>query len=83
MVLEHIIQLDEVYFKRHGVIMGKEQGKRKLAYEILFKSPREMDKSDTAHFLQSYVKPKSKLRTDGGGIYRGIHYSLDIFPSDG
>jgi transposase-like protein len=72
-ILEKIIQLDEAYFKRAGLMMGKQQGTRKVAFEIFFKSPNEMNKQDALFFLQSYVKPKSKLRTDGAGIYRGIH----------
>jgi hypothetical protein len=72
-ILEKIIQLDEAYFKKLGLMMGKQQGTRKLAYEIFRKSPQEINKRDAAYFLQSYVKPKSKLRTDGASIYKGIH----------
>jgi len=70
-VLEHIVQLDEAYFKQLTLIMGKQQGTRKLAYEILCGTNPE--KIHAAHFLQQYVKPRVKLRTDGGGIYKNIH----------
>lgn len=73
-VLEHIVQLDEAYFKTLGLMMGKEQGTRKLAFLIFSKSLKEINRADATYFLQNYVKPKSKLRTDGGGIYKGIHH---------
>jgi len=73
-ILEKIVQLDEAYFKKAGLMMGKQTGTRKLAYAIFNKSPNEIDRVDALYFLQSYVKPKTKLRTDGAGIYRGIHH---------
>ncbi len=33
-VLEHIVQLDEAFFKTITLMMGKQQGTRKLAFEI-------------------------------------------------
>ena len=84
-ILEKIVQLDEAYFRRAGLMMAKQQGTRKVAFEIFFKSPKEMCRKDAAYFLQNHVKPKSKLRTDGGGIYKGIHkwwpvrHQVDIY----
>jgi hypothetical protein len=73
-ILEKIVQLDEAYFRKRGLMMAKQQGTRKLAFEIFAKSPKQMNRSDAAAFLQNHVKPKTRLRTDGGGIYRGIHH---------
>ena len=73
-ILEKIVQLDEAYFRKVGLMMAKQQGTRKVAFEIFFKSAKEIGREEAVTFLQSYVKPKSKLRTDGAGIYRGIHH---------
>ena len=70
-ILERIVQLDEMYSKRLALIMGKQQGTRKLAYLFLFDTNPQRQHATT--FLQSHVKPKSKLRTDGAGIYSSIY----------
>jgi hypothetical protein len=73
-VLEKIVQLDEAFFKNAALMMGKQKGTRKLAFEIFFnRSRNSVDKSDVCYFLQQYVKPKSSVRTDGAGYYRAIH----------
>ena len=72
--LEHVVQLDEAYFggwTGFTLLMGKQKGTRKLAYHIL---PNNMpNKTDALYFLKTYVKPQSKLLTDGGAIYEGIN----------
>jgi len=70
-ILERIVQLDEAYFKRMSLVMAKQQGTRKLAFEIINKS--SVERHHAAHFLQQHVKPRSKLRTDGAMIYNSIH----------
>ena len=73
-ILEHIVQLDEAYFKKMALMMGKQQGTRKIAFEIFQVAGRNgVQRHHAAHFLQQHVKPKSKLRTDGAAIYRSIH----------
>jgi len=69
-ILERIVQMDEAYFKNAALLMAKEKGTKKLAWEVL----RDADptKTDAVQFLFQKVKPGSKLWTDGGGIYRGI-----------
>jgi transposase-like protein len=69
-ILERIVQMDEAYFKSAALLMAKQKGTKKLAWEVL----RDADptKTDVARFLFQKVKPGSKLWTDGGGIYRGI-----------
>lgn len=69
-ILEKIVQLDEAYFRETSLIMAKQQGTRKLAYQVLKGS---VQRQHAAYFLQSYVKPRSKLHTDGASIYRGIN----------
>lgn len=70
-VLEHIVQLDEAFFKDITLVMGKQQGTRKVAFEIF--SGTNVNRGHALDFLCQYVKPKTKLRTDGASIYRGIH----------
>lgn len=72
-LLEHIIQLDEAYFGRFGntaLLMGKQKGTRKLAYQILTSDPPA--KKDAIDFIRAYIKPKSQLNTDGSAIYKNI-----------
>lgn len=78
-LLEHMVQLDEAYFggrKGYALMMGKEPGTRKLAYHIL---PHTMPtKYDASSFLQTYVKPYSKLFTDSAKIYNNIHFEWPV-----
>lgn len=69
-ILDKVVQLDEAYGKNWSLIMAKQQGTRKLAYQII--SGNSVQRQHATYFLQSYVKPKSKLHTDGASIYRGI-----------
>lgn len=69
-ILEHVVQLDEAFFKKIVLILGKQVGSRKLAYNFIFDG--YPDKTDACNFLFHKVAPGSKLWTDGGGIYRGI-----------
>jgi hypothetical protein len=69
-ILEKIVQLDEAFTKQWVVMMGKEQGTRKIAYTLLHNTHPQ--RQHAAYFLQQYVKPGSDLHTDGAGIYQGI-----------
>lgn len=69
-ILERIVQLDEAFFKGKVLVMGKQIGTKKLAYDIV--SDRAPQRHDAAYFLYRKVKPDSKLWTDGAGIYRSI-----------
>ena len=81
-ILEHIVQLDEAYTKHHAIIMGKQQGTRKIAMKIL--AQKSVQRHHIAQFLQDYVKPYSMLYTDGAKIYKGIekwwpvHHKRDL-----
>lgn len=67
-VLENIVQLDEAYFKNWCLIMGKQIGSRKIAYELIYKShPNRLDANS---FLFEKIQPGSKLWTDGASIYK-------------
>lgn len=70
-ILEKIVQLDEAFFKKRILILGKQQGTRKLAYEIL--KSATVQRHHAAYFLQQHVKARSRLQTDGASIYRNIH----------
>ena len=62
-ILEKLVQLDEAYFKGNSLLMAKQPGTRKLAWQVL-RQP-SVQRQHAAYFLQSYVKPRSKLHTDG------------------
>ena len=69
-ILEGIVQMDEAYFKSLSLIMAKQGGSKKVAHQIIFKN--SVDKSEAANFLFQFIQPKTKLQTDGAGIYRSI-----------
>jgi transposase-like protein len=69
-ILERIVQMDEAFFRKMTLIMAKQKGTRRLAYEIL--PGTRPTKSDAVSFLFQKVAPGSKLWTDGGSIYRNI-----------
>ena len=73
-LLERIVQLDEAYFGRFGkiaLIMGKQIGTRKLAYQI--KTIDAPGRIDAINFVKTYLKPKTQLNTDGSAIYKNIN----------
>ena len=69
-VLERIVQLDEAFFTGRTLMMGKERGTRKLAYEVILGTHPE--RHHAARFLFEKVRPGSKLWTDGASIYKNI-----------
>ena len=69
-ILQKIVQLDEAYFQGSALMLGKQVGSRKLAY-VMHPRP-SVDKWDAAKFLFQHVRPRSRLQTDGSGIYKGI-----------
>ena len=69
-ILEHIVQLDEAFFKKKALIMGKQVGTRKLAWDFVHDGHPQ--RQHATYFLYRKVKPRSKLWTDGGAIYKGI-----------
>ena len=69
-ILERIVQMDEAFFKTMTLLMAKQKGTRKLAFEVI--PGTAPTKAHAAYFLFRKVKPGSELWTDGGGIYRKI-----------
>lgn len=69
-ILERIVQLDEAFFKNMTLLMGKQKGTRRLAYEVIPGTAPQ--RHHAAKFLFRKVKPRSKLWTDGAKIYEGI-----------
>ncbi len=69
-ILERIVQLDEAYFKGQALLIAKQKGTRRLAYEVIPGS--SVNRTDAAYFLYRKVKPRSRLWTDGALIYRSI-----------
>lgn len=71
-ILSGTVQMDEAYFRRLSLVMAKQVGTRNLAHQVLTKP--SVDKRDAAHFLFQTIAPKSKLQTDGAGIYTKIEH---------
>lgn len=69
-ILERIVQLDEAYFKNMTLMMAKQKGTRKLAYEVI--PGTAVQRHHATYFLFRKVKPGSRLWTDGAAIYKGI-----------
>ena len=69
-LLSRIVQLDEAYGKGWSLVMAKERHSRKVAYVVL--PERAVDRVDAVNFLAQYVRPRTRLHTDGAMIYRGI-----------
>jgi len=69
-ILQGQVQMDEAYFKNLSLLMAKQVGSKKLAHQVLFKN--SVNRGEAANFIFQFVQPKSKLHTDGAGIYRGI-----------
>lgn len=70
-VLERLIQLDEAFFHRRFLMLGKQVGTRKLAYAV--SAGTSPQREHAASFLFEFVEPGSQLWTDGAGIYRNIN----------
>jgi transposase-like protein len=71
-ILEGKVQMDEAYFKNLSLLLAKQVGSKKLAHQIIFKN--SVDKKEATNFLFQYIRPKSKLQTDGSTIYRNINH---------
>jgi transposase-like protein len=69
-VLETIVQLDEAYFKNWCLIMGKQIGSRKLAYDLIYR--QHPGRLAANSFLFQKVQPGAKLWTDGASIYKRV-----------
>ena len=69
-ILERIVQMDEAYGRGWCLLMAKQIGSRKLAYEVLDDYPQ---RHQAVHFLFQKIKPGSELWTDGAKIYQGIN----------
>jgi hypothetical protein len=70
-ILERIVQLDEAFFKNMTLMMAKQKGTRKLAWDVF--PGTAPHREHAAYFLFRKVKPDTKLWTDGAAIYRGIN----------
>jgi len=67
-ILEKKVQMDEAYSKGRSIIMAKEIGSKKLAWEVLDKN--SVDQNDAVNFMIQNIKPRSKFQTDGAAIYK-------------
>jgi len=68
-VLEGKIQIDEAYSKSRAMILSKQVNSRKLAWNVLEK--KTVDQNDMVNFMIQYIKPRSRVQSDGAAIYRG------------
>ena len=75
-ILRGKVQLDEAFFfgKRQGtsLMLAKQIGTRELAYAV--HPTTNLNRSHATEFLFQNVEPKTKLQTDGGGIYKTIDH---------
>lgn len=71
-ILRDIVQLDEAYFKKTALLLGKQVGSRKLAWVIQDMRVGSVDKHLAATFLQQHVRPQTQLQSDGSAIYKRI-----------
>ena len=72
-VLEHIVQLDEVYFggwKGRAILMGKQIGTKKLAYQVF--DTDVVNRAEAVAFIKTHVAPNTQLNTDGSMLYANI-----------
>ena len=79
-VLEHLVQLDEAYFGgRNGkaLFLGKQVGTRKLAFQVVPQT--NLAKEHAYWFLQFYIRPNTRLHTDGAGIYKEINQWWPVY----
>lgn len=72
-ILEALVQLDEAYFggkSGFALLMAKQEGTRRVAWTVL--PDVSPGRADAVAFLQTFVKPHTRLYTDGGSIYKHI-----------
>jgi len=69
-ILQGTVQMDEAYFRQLSLLFAKQVGTRNLAWQVVQKS--SVDKRDAANFLFQNIQPRSRLQTDGSGIYKRI-----------
>lgn len=69
-ILNGKVQMDEAYFKSLSLLLAKQIGSKKLAYQVIFKN--SVTKTEAVNFLFQFVSPKTQLNTDGSGIYKNI-----------
>jgi transposase-like protein len=69
-ILEGVVQMDEAYFKQIALVLAKQVGTSKLAYQLIFKP--SVNKTEVFTFLKSWVSPNTRLQTDGGSMYKHI-----------
>ena len=69
-ILSGTVQMDEAYFRSLSLLMAKQIGTKKLAFQVVSKS--SVNKTEAAEFIFQSVEPKSTLHTDGASIYKTI-----------
>ena len=72
-ILQHNVQLDEAFFfGRQGkaFMLAKQVGTREHAWAV--HPTVHLNRTHATGFLFQHVEPRTRLQTDGGGIYRGI-----------
>lgn len=70
-VLERVVQMDEAYGKGWALLMAKQKKTRNIAWQFL--PEKSVQRHHALGFLESNVRPRTKLCTDGAAIYRGIN----------
>ena len=69
-ILNGKVQMDEAYFKKLSLLLAKQVGSKKLAYQMIFRN--SVNKTEATQFIFQNIEPHTKLQTDGSGIYEGV-----------
>lgn len=69
-ILEGTVQMDEAYFRSLSLLLAKQVGTKKLVHQVIYKN--SVNKTEATQFIFQNIQPKTKLHTDGAGIYQAI-----------
>lgn len=69
-ILNGKVQMDEAYFRSLSLLLAKQVGTKKLAHRMVPKN--SINKTEATQFIFQSIEPKTRLQTDGSGIYKGI-----------
>ena len=70
-ILNDTVQMDEAYFRHTALLLAKQVGTKKVAFEIIKRT--SVQRHEALGFLTQYIEPNTKLRTDGAAIYQNIN----------
>ncbi len=69
-ILQGTVQMDEAYFRSLSLLLAKQVGTKKLAHQMILKN--SVNKTETTQFIFQTIAPKTRLQTDGAGVYKKV-----------